>query len=281
MADILINGASYTDVPAIIVPKVGGGIAQFDDTTIASGAATAADISVGKQAFANGSIITGTADLWNPIGAGAELIQTYDMGTTTLDDTLFNGWTPSTTAKVIQATSTLGTITNPALDIYEYAIKTVFESNTAYASGTTLVAAVVKQIVEIIQIVHRKPSTFASIDASDDNYNYCATLYTAPFMIYYNTSGTRALTWTGSYGIYPAATATTFGSSTGINTTITVKAPTYNARCYKSYFKEAMAQAVDQEASNIKCKVYVYRIKRGGSTLNNMYHEILGIYKQE
>ncbi len=280
MADILINGASYTDVPAIIVPKVGGGNAQFDDTTIASGAATAADISTGKQAFVNSSIIIGTADLWNPIGVGAELIQTYDMGTTTLDNTLFNGWTPSTTAKTIQATSNLGTITNPALDTYEYAIKTVFESNTAYASGTTLVAAVVRQIFEIIQVIHRKPSNATNIVVPTDNYNYCATLYTAPFMDYYDTSGVNKLAWTGSYGIYPAATAATFGSSTGINTTITVKAPTYNARCYKSYFKEAMAEAVDQEASNIKCKVYVYRIKRGGSTLYNMYHEIVDIYNQ-
>lgn len=280
MADITINGASYVDVPAIIIPKTGGGTAQFDDTTIASGAAAAADIATGKLAYANGSILTGTADLWNPIGAGSELIQTYDMGTTTLDNTLFNGWTPSTTAKAIQATSVLGTIPSAALDTYEYAIKTVFESNTAYASGTTLVAAVTRQIVEIVQIVHRKPSNFASMDASTDNYNYCTTLYTAPFMVYYNTSGTRAMAWTGSYGIYPAATAATFGSNTGTNTTISIKAPAYNARCYKSYFKEAMAEAVDQENSTIKCKVYVYRLKMGGSTIYQMHNEIVGIYNQ-
>lgn len=248
------------------------------DTTIASGAAAAADIATGKQAYANGSIITGTADLWNPLGADAELIATYDMGTTALSATSFNGWTPSTTAKTIKASTNLGTITSPSLDLYEYAIKTVFESNTAYTSGTTLVAAVVRQLCEIVQIIHRKPSSFANMASGTDNYNYCGTFYTAPWMRYYDTSGAEKMAWTGSYGIYPTATAATFGSTTGENTTITIKAPAYTARCYKSYFKEAMASAVDQANSTIKCKVYVYRYKRTKSTLWQMYHECVDVY---
>lgn len=246
MSDIIIAGNTYVSVPKIIVPT-STGVAEY-------------------------------TEIWNPWGDGAELIQTYDMGTTALEDTLFASWTPSTTAKAIQATSNLGTITSSALDTYEYLIKTVFESNTKYASGTTLKAAVVRQIVEIAQIVHRKPSSLTNMASSTDNYNYCATLYTAPWMEYYNTTPAHTMTWTGSYGIYPAATAATFGSTTGANTTITIKAPTYNARCYKSYFTETMAAAVDQENSTIKCKVYVYRLKKDGSILNTMYHEIVDIY---
>ena len=248
MAEITLLGASYSAVPAIDLPKTGGGTVRFYE------------------------------DGWNPLGEGAELIQTYDMGTKKLSATGFNTWTPTTTATSIQATSNLGTITSPALDTYEYVIKTVFESNTAYASDNTLVAAVVRQIFEIVQIVHRKPSNLTNMISSTDNYNYCATMYTAPWMEYYNTSGTHTMTWTGSYGIYPAATAATFSSTSSLNPTITIKAPTYNARCYKSYFKEAMASAVDKEASTIKCKVYVYRIKKNGSTLMSMYGEIVDIY---
>lgn len=247
MSDIIIAGNTYTDVPKILVPKVGGGNAEF-------------------------------VEGWNPWGEDATLIQTYDMGTTALEDTGFKTWTPTTTAKSIQATSNLGTITSPALDTYEYAVKVVFESNTAYASGTTLKAAVVRQIFEIFQIVHRKPSSLTNMGSATDNYNYCATLYTAPFMEYYNTSGTHSMAWTGSYGIYPAATATSFSSTSSLNPTITVRAPTYNARCYKSYFTETMAAAVDQTNSTIKCKVYVYRIRKGGTTLYQMYHEIVGLY---
>lgn len=250
---------------------------NYIDTTVETPAA-AGDIANGKQAYVDGELITGTGHLWNPWGAEAELIETYDMGTTALKDTGYNTWTPTTTATVIQATANLGTINSPALDTYEYVIKTVFESDTSYASGTSLKAAVVRQIFEIVQVVHRKPSNIANMASSTDNYNYCATLYTAPFMEYYNTSGTHTVTWTGSYGIYPAATAATFSSTSSLNPTITIKAPTFNARCYKSYFSTTIAEAVDKNASSIKCKVYVYRIMKNNSTLKAMYDEIVDVY---
>ena len=58
--NITLLGASYSDVPSILLPKTGGGTAQFDDTTIASNAASASDILAGKLAYVNGSLITGT-----------------------------------------------------------------------------------------------------------------------------------------------------------------------------------------------------------------------------
>lgn len=59
--NITLLGASYSDVPAVLLPKTGGGTAQFDDTTIASNGAAASDIASGKLAYVNGSLITGTA----------------------------------------------------------------------------------------------------------------------------------------------------------------------------------------------------------------------------
>ena len=58
MAQVTLWGASYSDVPAVELPKTGGGTARFDDTTDAD--ATADDILSGKTAYVNGEKITGT-----------------------------------------------------------------------------------------------------------------------------------------------------------------------------------------------------------------------------
>lgn len=76
--NITLMGASYSDVPSVLLPKTGGGTAQFDDTTIASNGAAASDIASGKLAYVNGSLITGTASggggsSWTKIGNTTEL----------------------------------------------------------------------------------------------------------------------------------------------------------------------------------------------------------------
>ena len=56
--DLRIANALYNDVPAILVPTQGGGVASFVDTTDAD--AVAEDILQGKTAYVNGTKVIGT-----------------------------------------------------------------------------------------------------------------------------------------------------------------------------------------------------------------------------
>lgn len=56
--NVTIAGAAYSAVPAVSLPKTGGGTATYVDTTDAD--AVARDIRSGKTAYAGGVKITGT-----------------------------------------------------------------------------------------------------------------------------------------------------------------------------------------------------------------------------
>lgn len=85
--NITLLGASYSDCPAVLLPKTGGGTARFDDCTVVT--ATASDVASGKIfVSSNGTITTGTAS-----GGGGGGLEEEHGTFTVLTDTVCNAKT--------------------------------------------------------------------------------------------------------------------------------------------------------------------------------------------
>lgn len=261
-------GNDYQNVPWVQFPKTGGGVAQFDDTAIdASVAAVASDIASGKQAVVNGVLLTGTGGggEYDWLGKNAELVDddVYEFETT-LDNTQFAGWSPSSTARTCIATKTAKTRAVTDMDDNEYILLWECGADIAYTSGSTNKAKPMFARALLIQSLFKRPSSWSMIQGEEFNGNTCATVLSANFLRYYGTTtGTLTYTWATSYGFYFGAQAATFSPTTG-NATITIKTPLFYARTSNTYMSVANAGLIDQANSTVYMKGKLFRIKRDG-----------------
>ena len=275
MADVIIHGVTYNDVPQIRVLTTDGGVARFTD--ISETTATAGDVANGKVFYtADGSESLGTF-VWDFKGYKPELTNSnlYSFSAT-LANTDFKTWTPSTTASTIVASKTAGTF-SADLENYEYLIHWKCSFDGVYPAGTTLKAAPVCEVGDLWQTVCKRPSNLANIQTGTFNGNACITLNSTPLNVYYNTSGTLTSTYSLSYGVYPAVAAATFSSSTSNTPTVTVKTPSISARCNSSYFSTGMAAAIDQSKSVVKIQGELWRVPVGATT-RSLYELLINLY---
>lgn len=251
MADIQIAGATYTDVPSILIPKVGGGNAQFYELT-------------GNLAW---------------MGKNPTLISNIYSKEDTLNNTTFASWTPSTTATDIVASATAGTFVAD-MENYEYYLVWEFGATPSYTGTPTLKAHFLFSRAYLVQNLTKRPSSWANIGDDNFNGNACVSLWTSNFCRYYGTTtGSVTYTWAATYGFYPSLTAATFSSSTSNTPTVTVKTPKISARCSTTYMSTANAKLIDQANSPWFLKGYVYRVEKD-SILHGIYEKTVELVNE-
>lgn len=181
--NITLLGASYSDVPAVTLPKTGGGTATFTDVTPTTAAAS--DVASGKIFFTSAGVqTTGTASGGGG-GGGLTLLGTLAVGTISTSST-----TDTDTGKTI----TVKGIYDYDLLICECSVNTA--TNGRHAATSRL---------------------FWLTASSAIGTKNGATAATATWNVKYSSSGTAtSRSNTTAYGVYAKA-ATISAGSTGDN----------------------------------------------------------------
>ena len=155
-------GATYSDVPAIEVPKSGGGLASFTDVTDTT--AVASDVAQGKYFFtASGQLTLGTAS-----GGGGSVTQDQD-GYIVLPST--GGGSPSATQHTIHLEFSDSTDTD--IDVY-YDDSLIGTMITAYEPSTWTYSSKTVYVAELdgVEWYNATPSPVSWETIWDNNISY-------------------------------------------------------------------------------------------------------------
>ena len=225
MAEITFLGTEYSDVPAVTLPQTGGGTVTFYED-------------------------------------GLELVKSLDPITVKLSATDFATWTPSTTAKAMYATQSVGTFTAEDVADYDYFVRQRIYTHVVYNSGTSTAKGMFQLSAgENWNCITRRASNAANLNSGTLNQTINESITTVYAQKYYNTAWT--VLYSSGYGFYPGNTAQAISSTSAASPTITVKTAVINARCNATYFSTGMAAAVDQDESTIKFVIDVYKAHTG------------------
>lgn len=273
MPDIVIAGAQFNSVPSISIPKAGGGMADFLDTTIASDAAAAADILSGKKAYVNGQLLTGTGSgggggLYPWMGNGAQKVgQVYTKTINLHSDTSYDSWTPSTSSTKIRDQSTVDDLTY-TLDLnYDYLFVLRGELTLAYTGQVPTTSNIIKHIYYWLCYVSGYHSSNLQLGALG-NVDYAYLVDTQSFtngIVSYGQDGALRSTRTNYGPIFPYTQPfyrVDFSNNFG---TFHLQEPQYNARCNSNYFATANAALVDSANTYWKNDVDLYRVSHANS----------------
>lgn len=252
MANISLLGASYSDVPAVVLPTTDDSTATFYELPL----------------------------LWLP--PSAELVSTAEETLNVSADTDYNSWTPTTTNTSILAAGTARTACSYTLtgdDITDSALLGVCCFNTAYAypEGTTMAKGY--PLYKIIYGISMY-SAAQAVEYNNSDYAFC---WSGAYgrQTYYSNSSTKALYQSASYGLGCTGVTWSTNSYTSLSTRVVgYTRPAIYARCHSSYFSTAAAAALDSANTNITFKYRIYKIPKAQSLLYNVFDYTNGVIFQ-
>lgn len=275
-----LNGVTVTmggvDITSqVFSPDTGGGGSEpvLDSKTItANGVYTASDDDLDGYSDVTVNVP------WSWLGSDVEDLGTIYEAEMALEDTNFPSWAASTTAGSILATANVGTI-SANMAQYEYFLHWQCRVDVVTNSGATLKAQIIRECQSAWQALIRRPNSLANIQSATFAGNVCLTLFSAPLLHYYNTSGAQTYNFANTYGIYQTVQSATFSSNTSNTPTITVKRPVLYARCNSSYFATGRKAEVDTANSTVKFICKAYRVPIGG-VARDTYESLIDLFNE-
>ena len=262
------NIKSGTTIFGVTGTYGGGGITPSGTVTLSS---NTTGVDVAQYAFAD------VAVPWTWMGEEPTVVNSsFYSDSYLLGSTSYNGWAGSTTAKAIVASAAAGTFVASAMNEYEYLINWQMDVNCVLKSTATTKAIPIRECANVWQLVTRRPNSVANITADNFNGNTAYTFFTAPYLQYWNTSGSSTYTWSNTYGIYGTVQNPSFNNSTSDSPTLTMKTPIWYARCSSTYFATGRVGDIDQTATTLKRTCKIYRVKKGTAP-REMYEGLVDI----
>lgn len=219
----------------------------------------------GKVFFsADGTQSTGTATMLLP--PSAELVASYDTTINLSADTVWDEWTPSTTAKTLLAVGNAREAGSYTITSAQYKNKAVValaiaRTEVTFVEGTAMAKGYAHGRTAY-GIGMYAPMRFHDYDNAFVGATFSSTTYRN---VYYKSATSKGLYSTTTYGL--GATAITFSldNSTATSREVGFALPAITARCNSTYFSTACANNIDSANTNIYFKSRIWLIDKEDS----------------
>lgn len=266
--NITLMGASYSAVPAVTLPKTGGGTARFDDASITT--ATASDVAQGKLFLASdGTITTGTASgggstalVLGAIRPDAELVKKVAYDQLAVADEGLTIPAYSTATKTLKTSKSLTPLIELYHQDYNYTVVTRTLAIPIYQTPDTDSG---KQVLHcssaIYEVCAIGDDWFTASGTTRQNVNMrTVEAHGVTPQLAYITAGNKVSIARQAYGAYMTATAPSISTGSSYDR-LTLKTPTLYIRGNVTYLNQAHWE--DLEDIRYQYVIELYRAPKG------------------